>query len=454
MYKRQDYISTPKPNGYQSLHTTVIGREGIPFEVQIRTEEMHNTAEYGIAAHWKYKQGMANEKLGTEETFEWVRKLLESQQDTDPDEFVSTLKVDMFADEIFVFTPQGDVKSLPSGANPIDFAYSIHSAVGNRMTGAKVNGRIVPFETELKNGDIVEIITSKSAHGPSRDWLNICKSNEARNKIRQWFKKERREENIATGRAAFESELKHQGLTLADVTDENVLPALLKKVRYGTLDEVYNAIGYGGLSAMKTVSRMKDELVRMDKAIAERHAAERLATTEDEIIMPSAAINTPGHQKQKPRHSQSGIVVEGLDNCLVKFAKCCTPVPGDPVVGFITRGFGVSVHRQDCPNAQPSGQSDEDKGRWVKVDWVEGELPGYSTALELSAKDRDGLTLDVAMALSAAKVKVSSLSAKSMPDGYAVISVTVEVKDKEELTGVVNKLNQIQSVYQVKRAVG
>ena len=450
----KDYISTPKPNGYQSLHTTVIGREGIPFEVQIRTEEMHNTAEYGIAAHWKYKQGMANEKLGTEETFEWVRKLLESQQDTDPDEFVSTLKVDMFADEIFVFTPQGDVKSLPSGANPIDFAYSIHSAVGNRMTGAKVNGRIVPFETELKNGDIVEIITSKSAHGPSRDWLNICKSNEARNKIRQWFKKERREENIATGRAAFESELKHQGLTLADVTDENVLPALLKKVRYGTLDEVYNAIGYGGLSAMKTVSRMKDELVRMDKAIAERHAAERLATTEDEIIMPSAAINTPGHQKQKPRHSQSGIVVEGLDNCLVKFAKCCTPVPGDPVVGFITRGFGVSVHRQDCPNAQPSGQSDEDKGRWVKVDWVEGELPGYSTALELSAKDRDGLTLDVAMALSAAKVKVSSLSAKSMPDGYAVISVTVEVKDKEELTGVVNKLNQIQSVYQVKRAVG
>ncbi len=450
----KDYISTPKPNGYQSLHTTVIGREGIPFEVQIRTEEMHNTAEYGIAAHWKYKQGMANEKLGTEETFEWVRKLLESQQDTDPDEFVSTLKVDMFADEIFVFTPQGDVKSLPSGANPIDFAYSIHSAVGNRMTGAKVNGRIVPFETELKNGDIVEIITSKSAKGPSRDWLKLCKSNEARNKIRQWFKKERREENIATGRSSFEAELKRQGLTLAEITDESVLPNLLKKVRYGTLDEVYNAIGYGGLSAMKTVARIKDELIRMDRAVAERHAAERLTTTtEDELIMPSAAINTAGHQKQHPRKSQSGIIVEGLDNCLVKFAKCCTPVPGDPVVGFITRGFGVSVHRCDCPNARPSNKPEE-AGRWVKVDWVEGELPGYSTALELSAKDRDGLTLDVAMALSAAKVKVTSLSAKSMPDGYAVISVTVEVKDKDELTNVINKLSQIQSVYQVKRAVG
>ncbi len=220
----KDYIGTPKPNGYQSLHTTVIGREGIPFEVQIRTKEMHQTAEYGIAAHWKYKQGMANEKLGTEEAFEWVRKLLESQQDTDAEEFVRTLKVDMFADEVFVFTPRGDVINLPAGATPIDFAYNIHSAVGNQMTGAKVNGRMVPFDTQLKNGDIVEVITSKSAHGPSRDWMKICKSNEARNKIRQWFKKERREENIATGRASFESELKHVGLSLAAITAEDVLP--------------------------------------------------------------------------------------------------------------------------------------------------------------------------------------------------------------------------------------
>ena len=447
----KDYISTPKPNGYQSLHTTVIGREGIPFEVQIRTSEMHNTAEYGIAAHWKYKQGLGNQKLGTEETFEWVRKLLESQQDADPDEFLSTMKVDLFADQIFVFTPQGDVKSLPAGATPVDFAYSIHSAVGNRMTGAKVNGRIVPFETELQNGDIVEIITSKAAKGPSRDWLNLCKSNEARNKIRQWFKKERRNENIATGRSSFEAELKHQGLSLADIAGEEVLPNLLKKVRFGSLDELYNAIGYGGASSVKTVARMKDELIRMDRAVAEKAALERMASTETEVIMPSSAGNTAS---RKPRKSQSGIIVEGLDNCLVKFAKCCTPVPGDPVVGFITRGFGVSVHRADCPNAVHAQQKHEEAGRWIKVDWVEGELSGYSTALELSAKDRDGLTLDVAMALSAAQVKVSSLSAKAMPDGFAVVTIMVEVKDRSELTNVINKLSQIPSVTQVKRAAG
>ena len=447
----KDYISTPKPNGYQSLHTTVIGREGIPFEVQIRTSEMHNTAEYGIAAHWKYKQGLGNQKLGTEETFEWVRKLLESRQDADPDEFLSTMKVDLFADQIFVFTPQGDVKSLPAGATPVDFAYSIHSAVGNRMTGAKVNGRIVPFETELQNGDIVEIITSKAAKGPSRDWLNLCKSNEARNKIRQWFKKERRNENIATGRSSFEAELKHQGLSLADIAGEEVLPNLLKKVRFGSLDELYNAIGYGGASSVKTVARMKDELIRMDRAVAEKAALERMASTETEVIMPSSAGNTAS---RKPRKSQSGIIVEGLDNCLVKFAKCCTPVPGDPVVGFITRGFGVSVHRADCPNAVAAQQKHEEAGRWIKVDWVEGELSGYSTALELSAKDRDGLTLDVAMALSAAQVKVSSLSAKAMPDGFAVVTIMVEVKDRSELTNVINKLSQIPSVTQVKRAAG
>ena len=450
----KDYIGTPKPNMYQSLHTTVIGREGIPFEVQIRTEEMHNTAEYGIAAHWKYKQGMANDKLGTEEAFEWVRKLLESQQDADPDEFVRTLKVDMFADEVFVFTPQGDVKSLPAGATPIDFAYSIHSAVGNHMTGAKVNGRIVPFETKLKSGDIVEVITSKAAHGPSRDWLKLCKSNEARNKIRQWFKKERREENIATGRALFESELKHQGLTLADVTEEEILPALLRKVRFGSLDELYNAIGYGGASAVKAVARMKDELTRIDRSAADKAAAEKLAAGSG-VIMPASSANTAASLKASaPRRSQSGIIVEGLDNCMVKFAKCCSPVPGDPVVGFITRGYGVSVHRADCPNAVAENRNPEEAGRWVKVDWVDGDLPGYRTSLELSAKDRDGLTLDVAMALSAAKVKVTSLSARSMPDGYAVLNLSVEVRDRNELTNVVNKLGQIQSVYQVKRVVG
>ena len=452
----KDYIGTPKPNGYQSLHTTVIGREGIPFEVQIRTWDMHQTAEYGVAAHWKYKQGMANSKLGSEKEFEWVRKLLESQQDTDPDEFVRTLKVDMFADEVFVFTPNGDVKSLPAGATPIDFAYAIHSAVGNSMTGARVNGRIVTYDTPLKNGDIVEIITSKSAKGPSRDWMSICKSNEARNKIRQWFKKERREENIATGRATFESELKHMGLSMSAITaTPEILDALLKRVRFGSLDELYAAIGYGGMSAQKAVARMKEELTRMGRV--ERQNAERQAMQASlnagETIFPAAA-KQPGTQASRPRHSESGIIVEGLDNCMVKFAKCCTPVPGDPVVGFITRGYGVSIHRQDCPNADPARRKPEEAGRWVNVSWVEGEQAAYRTSLEISAKDRDGLALDVAMALSTQKVKVNNLSARSEPDGYAMVFLELSVKDKQELMGVINKLSQISGVFLVKRAGG
>ena len=447
----KDYIGTPKPNGYQSLHTTVFGREGIPFEVQIRTWDMHHTAEYGIAAHWKYKQGMANAKLGTEAAFEWVRKLLESQQDVDAEEFVRTMRVDLFSDEVFVFTPRGDVINLPAGATPIDFAYNIHSAVGNHMTGAKVNGRMVTFDTQLKNGDIVEVITSKSAHGPSRDWMKICKSNEARNKIRQWFKKERREENIATGRSSFESELKHMGLSLAAITAEDVLPFILKKVRFGSLDELYAAIGYGGMSAQKAVVRVKDEMARLNRLHAEQAAAER--EMPDDSIYPATG-NPPPAPIKNGKKDQSGIIVEGIDNCLVKFAKCCTPVPGDPVVGFITRGFGVSVHRCDCPNADPARRKPEEAGRWVQVRWAEGELASYRTSLEMSAKDRDGLTLDVAMVLSAAKVKTTSLSARSMPDGYANVNIVLEVKNQSELTAVINKLGQIQGVYQVKRAAG
>ena len=452
----KDYIGTPKPNMYQSLHTTVIGREGIPFEVQIRTWEMHQTAEYGIAAHWKYKQGLANKNLGTEQEFEWVRKLLEGQQDTDAEEFVSTLKVDLFADEVFVFTPNGDVKSLPSGATPIDFAYNIHSAVGNTMVGARVNGRMVPYDYKLSNGDIVEVLTSKSAKGPSRDWLSLCKSNEARNKIRQWFKKERREENIVTGRAAFESELKHAKMTLASITADEVLPHILHKLRCGTLDELYAAIGYGGTTAAKSVARIRDEMQRLGRLQAEKAAAAARTTAESVIMPGSASGAVPGEAPGpvRARHSDTGIIVEGLGNCLVKFAKCCTPVPGDPVVGFITRGYGVSVHRSDCPNVQPERRRPEEEARWVKVSWAESKLPNYKTSLELSAKDRDNLTLDVAMALSTAKVKVSALSARSMPDGHATISMVVEVKDKGELEGVINKLNNIQGVYHVARAAG
>ena len=445
----KDYIGTPKPNGYQSLHTTVIGREGIPFEVQIRTWEMHHTAEYGIAAHWKYKQGMANAKLGTEEAFEWVRKLLESQQDTEAEEYVRTLKVDLFADEVFVFTPRGDVVNLPAGATPIDFAYNIHSAVGNSMTGCKVNGRIVTFDYKLQSGDIVEVITSKNAHGPSRDWMKICKSNEARNKIKQWFKKERREENIVTGRGMFESELKRTGISLATVTSEEMLPVLLKKVGAATLDDLYAAIGYGGMTAQKAVNRIREEILRLTRDKNEKAAAERLAAQSSSPQLSAPAKLIPG-----ARRSESGIIVEGLDNCLVKFAKCCTPVPGDPVVGFITRGFGVSVHRADCPNADPTRRKPEEAGRWVKVSWGESEQAAYETSLEISAKDRDGLALDVTMALTTAKVRVHNFSARSLPDGYALVSVVLEVKDRSELLSLINKLGQISGVYQVKRASG
>jgi len=447
----KDYIGTPKPNMYQSLHTTVIGGEGIPFEVQIRTFEMHQTAEYGVAAHWKYKQGMANKQLGSEQDFEWVRKLLESQQDTDAEEFLSSLKVDMFADEVFVFSPKGDVKSLPAGATPIDFAYSVHSAVGNSMVGTKVNGRMVPYDYQLSNGDIVEVLTSKAAKGPSRDWLKLCKSNEARNKIRQWFKKERREENIITGRAAFENELKHAKISMASITAEEVLPFILRKVRFGTMDELYATIGYGGTTATKAVARVKDELLRLGRLNETKMSQSGKSTAESLIVPQTVSVES---LRGSNKHSDSGIIVEGLGNCTVKFSKCCTPVPGDPVVGFITRGYGVSVHRMDCPNADPDKRKPEESDRWVRVAWLEENLPAYKTALELAAKDRDGLALDVTMALSTAKVKVSALSARSTADGNALINVVLEVKDREELNSVINRLHQIHGVYEVKRNSG
>lgn len=449
----KDYISTPKPNMYQSLHTTVIGKEGIPFEIQIRTWEMHQIAEYGIAAHWKYKAGVGNQKLDSETTYEWVRKLLESQQDTDAEEFVRSLKVDLFADEVFVFTPQGDVVNLPAGATPIDFAYSIHSAVGNHMSGAKVNGRIVPFNTSLNNGDIVEIQTSKNGH-PSRDWMKVCKSNEARNKIRQWFKKERREENIATGRASFESEMKRCGIALSEMMRDDVLPQVLKKVKFGALDDMYAAIGYGGLTAQKAVIRVRDEILRLNK-IQKDQAAQQELLERGEGLHVATAAPAPAPAPKANRQTKNGIIVEGLDNCLVKFAKCCTPVPGDPVIGFITKGFGVSVHRQDCPNADPAKRKPADQGRWIEVTWADTtDHESYQTSLEITAKDRQNLFLDVAAALSAAQVKVDSLSAKNTPDGFAVITALLQVHSIGEVNTVMRKLNGISGVMTVNRARG
>ncbi len=442
----KDYIGTPKPNGYQSLHTTVMGTDGIPFEVQIRTKEMHEIAEYGVAAHWKYKQN--GQGAGTEGRYEWVRRLLENQEGADAEDYIHSLKVDMFADEVFVFTPGGDVQNLPAGATPIDFAYAIHSAVGNHMVGAKVNGRIVTFDHVLKNGDIVEILTSKSAKGPSRDWMSIARSSEARSKIRQWFKKEKKEENVANGRAAFEAELKHCGIAMKDVLAADVLPLLLKKVAYPTLDDMYAAIGYGGFTAQKAVSRMQGELGR----IAKQHQAEK-AALEAELHPPKG--EEPKSSAPKRVKSEQGIIVEGLDNCLVKFSKCCTPVPGDEIIGFITRGYGVSVHRCDCPNASPEKRSQPgQEGRWIKVTWGNDTNDSYPTIVEVVCKDRLNLLLDISAALSTTNTFVLGIHSRSTEDQFAIFRLEVRIKDGTQLKALMNKLHQISGVLRVTRPAG
>ena len=432
----KDYISTPKPNMYQSLHTTVIGSQGIPFEVQIRTWEMHETAEYGIAAHWKYKQGTGG---GTEKDFEWVRRLLETQQDSDAEEFVQDMKIDMFDDEVFVYTPKGRIVSLPAGSTPIDFAYAIHSGVGNSMIGAKVNNRIANIDTKLRNGDIVEVLTSKSAKGPSRDWLTICKSNQARTKIKQWFKREKREENILHGRASFEAEMKRVGLPLTALTDPELEEHLLKKLSFDIWDDMYAAIGYGGLTATKAVGRIRDDINKAIKA----QAAEKLPVSPLRVRPDSEAdlVN---------RHAVNGVIVEDIESCMIKFAKCCTPVPGDAIVGFITKGFGVSIHRADCPNAA-CRDDPRQAARWVRVRWATQEEQPFETTLELDCITRDGLVLDVATVMSTARVRVKELNAKDLPGGRSTIIIRFEVKNVAELDSIRKKLLNIRDVTNSRR---
>ena len=439
----KDYIGTPKPNMYQSLHTTVVGESGIPFEVQIRTKEMHEVAEYGVAAHWKYKQN--GQGAGDERGYEWVRRLLENQEDADAEDFIHSLKVDMFADEVFVFTPNGDVINLPAGATPIDFAYTIHSAVGNHMTGAKVNGRIVQFDYHLRNGDVVEVMTSRSAHGPSRDWVKIARSSNARSKIRQWFKREKRDENIVNGRQSFEAELKRTGVTLKELTSEENLPGVLKKLCYNSLDDMYAAIGYGGVSALKVMGRLREDIQR----ILHQHQTERQA----EVPLADRPQQTRPAVPQRTKGEQ-GIVVEGLTNCLVKFSKCCTPVPGDEIVGFITRGYGISVHRADCPNADPARRKPEETGRWIKVSWGSDTNDSYPTSIEVVCKDRLNLLLDISSALSTTKTFVLGLNTRSTEDGFAIIRIEVRIQDSAQLNNLMNKLHQISGVLQVNRPVG
>ena len=421
----KDYISTPKPTMYQSLHTTVIGSQGIPFEVQIRTWEMHQTAEYGVAAHWKYKQHAGE---GSEKEFEWVRRLLENQQDVEADDYIHSLKVDMFDDEVFVFTPKGKVISLPAGSTPIDFAYAIHSAVGNSMIGAKVNNRIASYDAPLHNGDIVEILTSKSAKGPSRDWLNICQSNQARIKIKQWFKREKRDENIVRGKTSFDAELRHIGVDPDLIQNDDVLPLVLKKVSFECLDDMYAAIGYGGLTAAKAVGRIRDDLTKASRSLAPK----------------------PLMRQETPAVNASGVIVEDIGSCMIKFSRCCTPVPGDEIIGFITKGYGVSVHRKDCPNAK-SAQDPAQKGRWVKVTWAETPDALFSTSLEIEADDRDGLMLDVATILTSLRLRTSEMSARSVGGGTAIVCLRFGVHNLTELENVRTRLRGISGVHNVER---
>ena len=432
----KDYISTPKPNMYQSLHTTVIGSQGIPFEVQIRTWDMHETAEYGIAAHWKYKQGTG---AGTEKDFEWVRRLLETQQDSDAEEFVQSLKIDMFDDEVFVYTPKGRIVSLPAGSTPIDFAYAIHSGVGNAMIGAKVNNRIANIDTKLRNGDIVEVLTSKAAKGPSRDWLTICKSNQARTKIKQWFKREKRDENIVHGRASFEAEMKRVGLPLNALSNPELEPHLLQKLSFDSWDDMYAAIGYGGLTATKAVGRIRDD---GNKAVK--------AQTTEKLPGTPLRLKPDSDAELLNRHAVNGIIVEDIDSCMIKFAKCCAPVPGDAIVGFITKGFGVSIHRADCPNAA-AREDPKQAARWVRVRWATQEEQPFETTLELDCITRDGLVLDVATVMSTARVRVKEMNAKDLPGGRSTITIRFEVKNVAELDSIRSKLLSIRDVTNSRR---
>lgn len=430
----KDYISTPKPNGYQSLHTTVIGREGIPFEIQIRTEEMHKMAEFGVAAHWKYKQGL--DKTGNEQAFAWIRQLLEAQQDTEAEDFIKAIKVDLFADEVFVFTPKGDVVNMPAGATPIDLAYAIHSAVGNRMVGAKVNGRIAPIDSQLKNGDIVEILTSKETHGPSRNWVKIVKTTEARNKIKQWFKKECREENIEQGKAELDRELKANLMYNGFYDNQEIQKNILQKFTFSSMDELYAAIGYGGITITKVLNKIKDDVMKV------RKAQEKIDKLEQ-----------PQTDKKKGK-SESGVMVEGIDNCLVKFARCCTPIPGDDIIGFVTRGYGVSIHRKDCVNVKNHNSKDEEN-RWIRVWWDEESLDNkknrFSTGLQISTKSRIGVLSDVAVLLAQAHVNVHELSARDLNDGFGMITAVVDVSGIGQLDNIINRLKKIKGVLDVTR---
>ncbi|MBO5295127.1 MAG: bifunctional (p)ppGpp synthetase/guanosine-3',5'-bis(diphosphate) 3'-pyrophosphohydrolase [Clostridia bacterium] len=441
----KDYISTPKPNMYRSLHTTVIGRDGIPFEVQIRTWEMHHVAEYGIAAHWKYKSG-ASSKAELDHKLEWIARLIETEDEQrDPEEFMNALKTDIFHDEVFVFTPKGDVIALPNGANVIDFAYAIHSAVGDKMIGGKINGMIVPIDRTLENGEIVEILTSSASKGPSRDWLNIVKTSAARSKIRAWFKKERRTENIAVGKSVLDAEIRKLVKTCTEAQREAVVLALSERLGYNSADDLYNAIGYGGLMVSKLVRRLQEECERLIKPTLPDTNAE--LEQEPERI----AVDKPKNVK-----SNSGIIVDGEAGCMVKFAKCCNPLPGDSVIGFVTKGFGISIHKIDCPNVVEGHRNPENAERWKEAHWEASEEQGngrsvYEALLQLHVDNRIGMLADITTALADMRVSILQVNVVYKNDGNAIVNLKVGCKNISHYESIVSRLRGLQGVDNILR---
>lgn len=439
----KDYISTPKPNLYRSLHTTVIGNSGIPFEVQIRTREMHEEAEYGIAAHWKYKTGERSSR-SFDDKLRWISQLLESDESTrDPDEFIHSFKTDIFHDETFVFTPKGDVISLPQGSTTIDFAYAIHSAVGNKMMGAKINGVIVPIDRVPHNGDIIEVITSQSSKGPSRDWLKIVKTGQARSKIRQWFKKEKRSENIEVGRAEVEREFKRINKNCTDAEITEIITSIAKRIGINNADDFYNTLGFGGITLQRFIPKIKEELEKL-------HTDDEpsVLTAEDELS--KVKIDTTKRTK-----SSNGIIIDGEPGCQVKFARCCNPLPGDRIVGFITRGFGVSIHKSDCPNVIQSRHNEENLARWVKAEWEKSAVDSrndiYEASIQVVAEDGIGVIAGISMVLADMKVSISQINTVPLRNGDMAINIVVGCRNISHYDLIVSRLKNVNKVISVSR---
>ena len=431
----KDYISTPKPNMYQSLHTTVLGREGIPFEIQIRTWEMHHTAEFGIAAHWKYKEGIQKVDAKIEDRLLWIRQILDSQKDGDnPEDLVQTIKTDLPLEDVFAVTPKGDVINLPAGGTVIDFAFAIHSAVGIKMTGAKVDGRIVPLNHKVQTGEIIEILTTNQpGHGPSRDWLNIAVTTQAKSKIRNWFKKEKRPENIAAGKAQIERDFVRNGIRLEEEEMQQFLTEIARRQKQPNVEELYAAIGYGGILLSKIMPRIKEDYNKL-------MAAKKPLKLEDIVRTKRAA-------------SGEGVVVEGIENCLIKLSRCCTPLPGDEIIGFITRGHGVSIHKRDCLNIPRDISTAQEPERWISAHWEDTKRSSFKASLKITSLDRNGLLADITQLLAGSNVPVHNVNARQTKDGNYIITVTISVQNAEHLRTLCQKIAKISGIFNVERTI-